>query len=65
MVLAPGRYRVECPKYEGLFPYIATPGAVDLGNTSGVTFGAAALGAPAFLDVDYIGNGCPVVLTWA
>lgn len=49
VVLEPGRYRVECPKYEGIYAYINTPGAVDLSNSSGVTFGAADLASPAFL----------------
>jgi hypothetical protein len=64
VILTPGHYRVRCPPYKGPFPYIYTPGAVDLSNTSGLTFGGAA-GAPANeqpqLDVDYIHQGCPAV----
>ena len=42
VVLAPGRYRVECPTANlGQFPYITTPGAVDLSGTSNIVFGAA------------------------
>jgi hypothetical protein len=64
VVLAPGHYRVRCPSYSGPYPYVYTPGAVDLSNTSGITFGGAA-GAAASqrprLDADYQGQGCPAV----
>ena len=41
VILAPGRYRVECPTGNlGQFPYITTPGAVDLSGTSNIIFGA-------------------------
>ena len=64
VLLAPGRYRVRCPAYGGPCPYIFTPGAVDLSNTTGITFGGAA-GAPASvrprLDADFEGQGCPAV----
>jgi hypothetical protein len=53
VVLAPGRYRVVCPSFAGPMPYIRTPGAVDLSNTTGVAFGAASPAAPAMLDIDY------------
>ena len=47
VVLAPGRYRVECPTAKlGQFPYITTPGAVDLSGTSNIVFGAADLSKP-------------------
>ena len=49
--LAPGHYRVRCPSYVGPYPYIQTPGAVDLSNTTGITFGGAQ-GMPASVSFD-------------
>jgi hypothetical protein len=61
IVLAPGRYRATCPAYAGPFAYVRTPGAVDLSNLSDVSFGALDPSAPARLDADYLGAGCPAV----
>lgn len=62
IVLAPGSYRVSCPDtYVGPYGYVLAPAAVDLSNTSGITFGAASSGSPALLVVDYIGAGCPAI----
>ncbi len=61
ILLAPGRYRVVCPGYTGDYPYIRTPGAVDLSHLSGVTFGGESAANPAMLDIDYVHNGCPAV----
>ena len=61
MLQAGARYRVSCPAYTGPYAYIFTPGAVDLSNTTNITFGAPDIGAPAHLDVDYINNGCPAI----
>ena len=64
ILLEPGRYRASCPTYSGLYAYVRTPGAVDLSNLSGVSFGAASPAAPAHLDVDYLGAGCPAIAAW-
>jgi hypothetical protein len=64
ILLAPGRYRTSCPTYSGLYAYVRTPGAVDLSNLSDVSFGAALPSAPALLDVDYLGAGCPAIAAW-
>jgi hypothetical protein len=64
IVLAPGRYRVACPAFpqNGTnYGYVRTPGAVDLSHTRDITFGAASPDAPAMLDIDYAGNGCPAI----
>lgn len=62
IVLAPARFRVACPAGTfGDYGYISTPGAVDLSNTTNVSFGAASPEAPALIDADYIANGCPAV----
>ena len=61
-MLAPGTYRVACPNtYTGPFGYIFAPGAVDLSNTTGITFGAVSSAAPAILNIDYVHAGCPAV----
>jgi hypothetical protein len=62
VVLAPGSYRVACPDtYAGPYGYVLAPGAVDLSNTTGITFGAASPAAPATLYIDYLRAGCPAV----
>lgn len=61
ILLAPGHYRASCPTYSGLWAYVRTPGAVDLSNLSDVSFGAASPSAPALLDIDYLGAGCPAI----
>ena len=64
VVLAPGRYRVTCPAFpqNGTnYGYVRTPGAVDLSRTHNIIFGAASPDAPAMLDIDYAGNGCPAI----
>jgi hypothetical protein len=43
------------------YGYIKTPGAVDLSNTRGISFGAASPDSPAFIDIDYVQNGCPAI----
>ena len=62
VVLAPGSYRVACPAGSGA--YVGGPGAVDLGNTTNLSFGAADGAAPAQLDCDYVGGGggCPAIV---
>ena len=61
-MLTPGSYRVACPNtYTGPYGYVYAPGAVDLSNTTGVTFGAASPSAPATIYADYLGAGCPAV----
>eukprot|EP01043_Picozoa_sp_COSAG02_P006096 COSAG02_NODE_170_length_31534_cov_33.568498_15_plen_1274_part_00 len=62
IVLAPGSYRVACPNtYKGPYGYVFAPGAVDLSNTTGITFGAVSSAAPATLNIDYLQAGCPAV----
>lgn len=62
IVLAPGSYRVSCPgTYTGPYGYVFAPAAVDLSNTTGITFGGASPDSPALLFADYIGAGCPAI----
>ena len=60
VVLAPGAYRVVCPAGSGA--YVGGAGAVDLSNTTNLSFGAASVAAPAQLDCDYVGSGCPAIV---
>jgi hypothetical protein len=61
IVLAPGRYRASCPTYSGPFAYVRTPGAVDLSAAVDVSFGALDPSAPARVEADYLGAGCPAI----
>ena len=75
VVLAPGFYPVRCPpSSNGAYVYpLGAPGAaaVDLSNTTNVTFGGAAPapsysstsapGAAVRIAVDYVNGGCPAI----
>ena len=50
VVLSPGVYRVQCPPGSGA--YVGGPSAVDLSNTTDLTFGAESADAPAQLECD-------------